>query len=274
MDGVEARPPALECEQRRTLETLAGRREPLGGSLGCEPRVAVQRAACALETLAQLGQVWHDEPRGSRRCRGAGVRGEVAQRRVLFVPDRRDERHRAAGDRPHDALVGERQQVLEAAAAAREHDHVGAARAEVADRGRDRRRRARALHVRLRHEHVRGRKALHDVREHVALRRGVVAGDETDQAREAGESAFAALLEQALGGELLLQPLQRREVGAETEALDRERLQPQLAPLRVELCAPEHVHSLSFAQAELERVELAPGHLDRAGSPRPRGPST
>ena len=40
------------------------------------------------------------------------------------MPVCRDDRHRALGDGAHDALVGERQQVLEAAAAAREDQHV------------------------------------------------------------------------------------------------------------------------------------------------------
>jgi len=125
----------------------------------------------------------------------------------------------------HDALIGEREQIFEAAAAAREHDHVGAAPAEVADRGADRSGRTRPLHVRLRDQDVRGRKTLDDVGEDVALRRRVVAGDEPDQARVARQRPLAGLVEEALGGELALQPLQRREVRADAVALDRQRLQ-------------------------------------------------
>ncbi len=113
----------------------------------CAPRCSA--TACAFEAVAQFGDVGDDEPCGGGRRRGANVGGQVAERCVLLVADRGDDRHRALGDRPHDAFVRERQQVLEAPAAAREHDHVGAALAEVADRGRDRRSRARALHVRL-----------------------------------------------------------------------------------------------------------------------------
>ena len=261
--GVEPRPAALEREERRTLQTVAVRRQPLRGPVGGAARARVQRAPGALELVAQLGEVRDDEPCGGRRRRRADVGGEVAQRRVLLVPDGGDERHGAVGDRPHDALVGEREQILEAAAAAREHDHVGAARAEVADRGRDRRGRARALHVRLRDEHVRGRETLHDVGEHVPLGRRVVAGDEPDQPREAGERPLVGVVEQPLRGELRLQPLERGEVSAEAEALDRQRLEPQLAALLVELGPAEDVHALALGEPELERVELAAWHLDR-----------
>ena len=82
-----------------------------------------------------------------------------------------------------------------------------------------------ALHVRLRDEDVRGREPLHDVGHHVLLRGGVVAGHEPDQARVARQRALLVGGEQALGRELLLQLLERGEVRAETEALDRERLQ-------------------------------------------------
>ena len=70
--------------------------------------------------------------------RGTHVGGEVAERRVLLVADRRDDGHGARGDRADDALVAEREQILEAAAAAREHDHVDVRlAAESSDRGDD-----------------------------------------------------------------------------------------------------------------------------------------
>src|SRR4029078_4827272 len=97
--------------------------------------------------------------------------------------------------------------------------------------------RTRSLSVRLRSDDVRGREALNDVREHVALGCRVVAGDEPDAPREARQRALAALVEQSLRGELPFQLLQRGEVRAESEALDRQRLQAQLATLLVELGA-------------------------------------
>ena len=57
-------------------------------------------------------------------CRLACRRHVVDDRRVLLVPDRRHHRRSAQRHRPHQPLVRERQQILEAAAAARQHDHV------------------------------------------------------------------------------------------------------------------------------------------------------
>ena len=65
-----------------------------------------------------------DEPARRRRRRGADVGGEIAQRRVLLVADRGHDRHAARCHRADDAFVAERQEVLEAAAAAGEHDHL------------------------------------------------------------------------------------------------------------------------------------------------------
>ena len=118
-------------------------------------RRTAERLARAVEPGEELAEVGHDEPRGHARRGGAHVGDEVAQRRVLLVADRRDDRHRAGGDGAHDPLVAERQQVLEAAAAAREHDHVDAGRAQTSPSAVDeRRRRPRPLDVGLGDEHV------------------------------------------------------------------------------------------------------------------------
>ena len=72
--------------------------------------------------------------------------------------------------------------------------------------------------------------------------------------------------------ELSLQALERRQVGAEPEALDRQRFQAQLAALLVELRPAEDVDALALGEAQLERVELAARHLHgkrRAVSPGP-----
>ena len=71
--------------------------------------------------------------------------------RVRLVPDRRDDRRAAGRDRPDQLLVGERQQVLHAAAAPRHDDHIDlAGRVELLHRLDDLRHRVRALHGRLR----------------------------------------------------------------------------------------------------------------------------
>ena len=75
-----------------------------------------------------LGEVGHDPLGGVGRRRGAHVGDEVDQRRVGLVADRADHRRAAGEHRPAQRLVGERQQVLDAAAAAGQDDHVDASR--------------------------------------------------------------------------------------------------------------------------------------------------
>ena len=160
------------------------------------------------------------------------------------------DRHGARRDRAHEPLVRERQQVLERAAAACEHEHVDAARAEILDRGRHGDRCARALHVRLRDDDVCGREARRDRGQHVALGGCVVARHKPDQARDPRQRPLALRCEQSLRGELLLQPLQRGEVLAEPEALDRERPQAELAAKLPELGPAVDMDALAVRQIE------------------------
>src|SRR5207247_11076883 len=69
--------------------------------------------------------------------------------------------------------------------------------------------------------------------------------------------------DQPFRSELPLQPLERREVVAEAEALDRERTQAEVGALLEELRAAEDVDALAVGEVEPEGVELAPRHRDR-----------
>ena len=121
---------ALPSARARAAARAAGARArchaprvPLGGPpcrRGGAPRAAVR-------ARAELLDIRHDQSRGVCRSRRTHVGGEVAERRVLLVADSRDDRHRCAGDRAHDALVRERQEILEAPTPASEHEHVRAA---------------------------------------------------------------------------------------------------------------------------------------------------
>ena len=218
--------------------------------------------ACPLEPRRHLGEIGHDELPGEARCRGSDVRREVAERRVLLVADRRHDRHAAGRDRADEPLVAEREQILEAASATCDDDDVAAGVAEHVEGVDDRTRGARPLHVRLGDDDVRGREPRCDHGEHVALRRGVVAGDEPDRPRQERKPAFPLRREQALGGELLFQALDRREQVAGAEPLDRERPQTQLAPLLVQLRPAVDVDPLAVAQVEAKPVKLPARHLD------------
>ena len=237
--------------------------QALSVPFGRDCRAAVKRSARAVERGAQLGCVRHDQPGGRGRRRRTHVGREVAERVVLLVADCRHDRHGARRDGSHDAFVRERQQVFEAAAAARQHEHVDASPAQLADRLDDRSRRPRPLDVGLGDDDVRRREALNDVSEHVTLRRSIVSGDEADQPRKARQRPLPRRVEQPLGCECALQPLERHEVCAEPEALDRQRSQSQLAALLVQLRAAEDVHALAVGEREVECVEAGPLHLHR-----------
>ena len=172
------------------------------------------------------------------------------------MADGGDDRDGARRDRADKALVGERQQVLEAAAAAREDDDVDAACAEVRDRSCDRRRCTRSLYVRLGDEHVRRWEARRDRRQDVALCGSVVAGDKPDQRGYARQRPLATRSEEALRRELVLQSLQRREMRADAEAFDRQRPEMEVAALLVQLRPAVDVHTLAVDEIETQGVEL------------------
>ena len=139
------------------------------------------------------------------------------------MADGRDDRHRAGGERADEPLVAEREEILEAAAAAGEDDDVDLGRvADLAERLGDRGGGARALDVGLGDEDPGGREARGDRGQHVSLRRGVVARDEPDASRKARQRPLALGREEAFGCELALQALESGEMVAEAEALDRE----------------------------------------------------
>jgi hypothetical protein len=109
---------------------------------------------------------------------------------------------------------------------------------------------------------VRRREPGRDRGQHVPLRRRVVPGHETDQRRDAGERALAGRREETFGGKSLLEPLERGEVRAEAEALDRERAQPELAACLEEGRAPVDVDAFAVDEVQAQGVELAARHLD------------
>ena len=87
-----------------------------------------------------------------------------------------------------------------------------------------------------------------------------------------GSGALALGREEALGRELRLQPLERREVRADAEALDRERAQAEVAALLVELGPAEDVDALAVGELEPQPVELAARHLHAERTRRRRDP--
>ena len=123
-EDVQAPAGALDEQGGRAGEPHVVPGEVLPGSLDPAAGVALEASRELGEPSRQLRPVGDDEPRRGRRRRGPRVGDEVAERRVLLVPDGRDDRSGALGDRAHEPLVAERQEIVEAAAAAGEDDDV------------------------------------------------------------------------------------------------------------------------------------------------------
>ena len=118
------------------------------------------------------------------------------------MPDRRHDRRTAGGDRPYELLVGERQQVLHAAAAARHDDHVDLVqRVQLLDRLDDLRHRVHALHGDVAHLEADGRPAAPGVLQYVPLGGRGPAAHQPDQLRQEGQRLLALRREQPLGGQ-------------------------------------------------------------------------
>ena len=210
----------------------------------------------------QLGEIGHDEARRGRRRRGAHVGGEVAERRVLLVPDGGDDGHRAARrthGRRASSLNGSRSSKLPPPRATMTTSTAGWAATRRERRG-DPAAGARALDAGLGDDDVGGRKPRADARDDVAAGGRVRARDDADGAREARQRALALGREQALGGEDALEPLDRGEVVAEPDPLDRARPEAELALRLVDLGLALDEHALTVGELELELVEPAPLH--------------
>src|SRR5205823_11683963 len=131
----------------------------------------------------------------------------------LLVADRRYDWQRARGDGANESLVAEREQVLEAPAAAREDDDVDVrSRAELLERVDDRLRGKRSLHVGLGDKHLRGRKPGRDRCQDVPLGRRIAPGDKAHATGTTGQRTLTLGRERAPAGEFALHPLALRGI--------------------------------------------------------------
>jgi hypothetical protein len=187
--------------------------------------------------------------------RGPDVGGEIAERRVLLVADRGDDWHAGGRDCADDRLVTEGKEILEAPATAREHDDVDlGVRGERTERGDDRRGRALALHPGLAHDDLRRGKAHGDRCHEIATGCGVRSGEDPDGARDARQPTLAIDGEEAFGGELPLQLLERLQVAAETEPFDRRRPEREFCLLLEDLGPTRDVDGLALVEVQLEAL--------------------
>jgi hypothetical protein len=167
---------------------------------------------------------------------GAQVGDVVEQRVVRFVPDGGHHGRAAAGHRPDELLVRERQQVLHTAAAARHDDHVHLVqRVQLLHGLHHLRYGVHALHGDVAHLEADGGPAVPRVLQHVALGRRGPAAHQPDQLRQERQRLLALGREQALGGERLLQLFQPREQFPDAHGPYLGRPQRQLSPRGVPL---------------------------------------
>ena len=111
-----------------------------------------------------------------------------------------------------------------------------------------------------------------DARDDVAACGRVRARDDADGAREARQRALALGREQALGGEDALEALDRGEMVAEPDPLDRARPEAELPFRLVDLGLALDEHALAVGEVELELVEPATLASSRAGTRRSPDP--
>ena len=170
-----------------------------------------QRLRAALPQFADQSQLGHGvghHPLG--RVGGGGraqVGDQIAQRVVRLVAHGAHHRRGAGRDRPAQRLVGERQQVLDAAAAAGEHDDVHLRVAvQLAQRLDDLRHRVGALHGGVADREPHRRPPLRGHRGHVVFGGAGPPGDQADGRRQERQRPFEPRVEQPLGLEQTAQP--------------------------------------------------------------------
>ncbi len=244
---VEGEPAALEEEQGRPVEAIAAAAEALAVAAEDLSHRAVEELPQSRQAGLHLGEIGHDETGCRRRSRGSDVCCQVTERRVLLVTHGRDDGHGAGRERSHDGLVAEGQEILEAPAAPGDDDDVHrgvgcdppecpgdaepapAPWTRVSATTRWARRVARA-----------------DAREEIAPCRCIRSGDDPDRPWKPGEGALALGREQPLGGEEPFEALDRREVVAEPDSLDRARAEAEstLGGVDLRLSLDEHALAL------------------------------
>ncbi|CAM5314435.1 hypothetical protein SBADM41S_03762 [Streptomyces badius] len=158
------------------------------------PAARVRSAGPGPELLYALQLLAHvrDDLLGRVRGRGgAQIGDQVQQRGVRLMADRGDHRRTAGGHGPHQLLVGERQQILDAAAAPGHHDHVDLVqRVQLLDRLHHLGDRVHPLHGGVADLEAHGRPAAAGVLQDVPLGGGGPPADEPDELREGKGSGF------------------------------------------------------------------------------------
>jgi hypothetical protein len=175
------------------------------------------------------------------------------------VPDRGHHGRTAGRHGPYELLVGERQQVLHAAAAPCNDDHVHAVeRVQLLDGLHDLRHGVHALHGHVAYLETDGGPAMPRVLQHIPLGGRGPPADQPDQLRQKGQRLLPVGREQPLRGQRLLQLLKARKEFTDPDRPDLGGPQRQLPPRRVPLRLREDDHPRALADDLGDLVEHLP----------------
>ncbi len=232
-------------------DVRAGSRRARGGAHGeAEPAARARRAPP--RARRGPGRRARRPPSASRRARRR--RGRRAACPARARPRRRPGRaHAATARTTASSLKGRRSSKLPPPRASTTTSTSGCA-ASARERGDDRSAAPLPLNARLADDDLRRREARADRRDEVAARGRVRAGEDPDRARKTrGSGRLRSGAKSPSAASLPLQLLEREEVPAEAEALDRRRAEPELALQLVELGAAGDVHGLALLEPSSRR---------------------
>ena len=263
------------------LDAGGRRQEPQTAARVVEPLPALRHGEVELlhEALGRTGDaldggevIARDQLGGPAGRLGPDIGGKIAQREIDLVPDGGDDGHGAGRDRPHQRLLVESPQVLDAAAPAADDEQVeNAQRLGRVQHCHQLGRRALALHLGGQHDQPAGPAAARQNADEVLHRRASRRRDEPDGARQERQRLLALRREQALSGQPLLEFFQLLleppgtvlDQGARDELVLAARLVDVDLTIGEHLQAIAELHSLpGRVAAEQHTGELGAGVLE------------
>ena len=205
----------------------------------------------------QLAHVRHCQLGCRRGRRSAQVGDKIADGKVCFMTDRRDDRRAARGDRACEGFVVERPQILHRAAASADDQHVALSLRVELPQGVDQLcRRSLALHQNRRQHHVDSRKTPVQNIADVLHRRAGRRGDDAHGFWEPRQPLFARRVKQPLRFELLFELFvgeRQRAHAVGLHVLDIELILSRRLIYR-HPAATQHLHAVLRTEPQTARV--------------------
>src|SRR6267154_4076985 len=115
---------ALNLMRETTLQSIPRVVEPLLRIAYAVQQLAAQRARATIDLALEIYDIRNNQFGGSARGRRAQIRDKIANGKIDFVTDSRDDWHGGMEYRASDDLFIELPQIFNAATAARYHDEI------------------------------------------------------------------------------------------------------------------------------------------------------